>query len=285
MRKITICILLIFLIKYINAQENDSLVTVKQRNFSITTGYSQLRMLDKQVSPLMYRGDIVPLEIGYCVQSNKTYYGINAYLIPLFGVIKNVRHNELVYNQTLPNDEGVIGNKSFKNNYSAIFQEDISIWYQRKLRTNSTKKLDIYIGGEFKHYLNLSFTPSAVFMMHELSLNPKITFFKNLNKTSNFTSSFSFPLTGIMVRLPYANDPADGKHGNFLSTYIMGSEFFTPLSYQRVNFDFCYKKQFSEKWSIALSYRFDWFHYSEKRGITAYENKILVSFIKKLKSK
>ena len=274
-----------FMVKGLSAQNADSSIISRQRYFMLTTGYSQLRMLDKQVSPLIYRADIVPLGIGYYVLSEKKIWGIHTELIPFIGLVSSIRHDELNYNIPSVNNEGELENEKLKLKHASFFQQEICVWYQRRIQNAQIFRSKFYVGCEFKHYLHLSLHPVARLVMNEIGINPKLTIIRDINERSSYNLSFSFPLTGIMVRLPYANDPADGKHGDFSATYLMGSEFFTPLSYQRLNFAFGYNTKLSKKWDLGIAYKFDWFHYSKKRGITAYENQILVLFTKKLKNK
>jgi hypothetical protein len=251
----------------------------------LTTGYSQLRMLDKQVSPLLYRADIVPLGIGYQVLSDNKILGIHAELIPFIGLVSSIRHEELNYNISSVNNEGELEMKELKLKHASFFQQEIGIWYQRRIQNTQLFKSKVYVGGEFKHYLHLSLNPFARLVMNEIGINPKLTMIRSINERSSCTVSFSFPLAGIMVRLPYANNPADGKHGNFAATYLMGSDFFTPLSYQRMNLAFGYSTKLSKKWDVGFIYKFDWFRYSKNRGISAYENQIAVTFNKNLRNK
>jgi len=44
-----------FVVKGLSAQNADSIIISRQRYLMLTTGYSQLRMLDKQVSPVSLR--------------------------------------------------------------------------------------------------------------------------------------------------------------------------------------------------------------------------------------
>jgi hypothetical protein len=213
------------------------------------------------------------------------FWGINSELIPFVSLLSSVRHDKLIYNITSTNNNGEIENLEFIVKQTNFFQQEICVWYQRKIKNTQVFKSKLFVGGEFKHYLHLAYTPSAVFMLNEIGINPKITLIREINERSSFNASFSFPITGIMVSLPYSNDPADGEHGNAIATYFMGSIFFSPLSYQRVNLDFGYNMKLSKKWDIAITYKFNWSHYSKNRGKTAYENQIVVSFMKNLKNK
>jgi hypothetical protein len=283
MKKICILFFILIIVQSVFAQLPDSLANDRKASFKLITGYSNLRMLDLQVSPLLYRADIVPLGIGYQALSDNCFWGVDAELLPFLALFRNVRHNQRDFIFSVINEDGVSEDVTSTLKYSSIFQQNINFWYQTRILRAKSSKNKIYLGGEFRHYFNLSFTPSAVFFMNELSLNPSITFIREIGENSSIYSGFSFPLTGLMVRLPYANDPADGEHGNFGATYAMGSNFFTPISFQRINFAFGYKTRLSKKWDIDFAYKFSWYNYPENRGITAYENKISIAFNRKLK--
>jgi hypothetical protein len=64
MRIITTLLINLSTIQGIYAQQIDSSRTVQKRNFILSTGYTHLRMLDKQVYPLLYKANTVPLTIN-----------------------------------------------------------------------------------------------------------------------------------------------------------------------------------------------------------------------------
>lgn len=285
MKRCVLLVLFSLIIQLVNAQQTDTSITVKKRFFCLSTGYNHMRMYDEQVSPLIYRADVVPLALGFQVITDKKFWGVHAELLPLIGTMRSVNYNERIFKIYSPNNNGELEYKESNLKQSGFFQQEINFWFQKRIRNEKWNKSKLFFGGEFKHYFHLAFTPSAVFVMNEMSLNPMFTIIRTINENSTFTSTISFPLTGMLVRLPYANDPADGKHGNVLSTYIMGLNFITPINYQRLNFVFGYNTKLSKKWNIGISYKFNWFHYSKNRGISAYENQFMVSFTKKLKTK
>jgi len=283
MKKICVLFFILIIAQSVFAQPPDSSANNRKAIFKLFTGYSNLRMLDLQVSPLLYRADIVPIGIGYQALSDNCFWGVDAELLPFAGLLRSVRHDQRDFTFTEINENGETEDVTSTLKYSSIIQQNINFWYQTRILRSKPSKNKFYLGGEFRHYLNLSFTPSAIFFMNELSLNPSITFIREIGENSSIYTGFSIPLIGLVVRLPYANDPADGENGTFAATYAMGSNFFTPLSFQRINFAFGYKTHLSKKWDIDFAYKFSWYNYPENRGITAYENKISIAFNRKLK--
>jgi hypothetical protein len=162
-----------------------------------------------------------------------------------------------------------------------IIQDELNIQYLRQMQSKVSTHSEWYVGGILKEYFSLSMG-AIVFVHSEVSLNPSVFYCFTLNEKSNIFSSLSLPVIGIITRLPYSNDPADGKNGPFVSSYTLGTKFATLNKYQRVNFDLAYKYILNNKWSIAANYRFYWFHYSVNRGITAYDNAFHLQFDRKL---
>ncbi len=105
-----------------------------------------------------------------------------------------------------------------------------------------------------------------------------------INENTQFESSISIPLAGIMVRMPWANDPTDGEHGVLVSTYRMGTKFFLPNEYQRINLNFSYEKKLKKNWGIGMVYSLYWLHYNKFRHVSAYSNSFSILLSKTLKN-
>ncbi len=60
--KHTAILLILFSSQFTMAQDS---IQVKSRKLTYSIGYSHLRMLDKQVTPLIYNANIIPIKIGY----------------------------------------------------------------------------------------------------------------------------------------------------------------------------------------------------------------------------
>ncbi len=269
-------ILTFFLIPVLSWAQDDQ----KRRSMTYGLGYSHLRMLDRQVSPLLYQSNNIPLYIGFQCD-NKNLFNVDFSLN--VGAHRPVEFESRSVVRRYPDDEGGIINEQIDVGSFPLIQQEFNISYHFQL-PSPVDKLSYYAGLNLKEYFLLSITPTAIFSMNEISVNPSFIARYEIDEQSTVWAKASTPLAGLMVRLPYANDPADGEHGSFISVYTMGTRVFTPRTYLRANLSLGYQKSFSERWNIGFQYDFVWLRYTEKRGITAYNNSLMVKLSKTLKS-
>jgi hypothetical protein len=181
--------------------------------------------------------------------------------------------------------DGQLESLDFTLGYTFHFQNQMNINYLIRLEKLSNDKLNIYAGGLFKQYFFISMTFAPVFLMSELSLGPKAYLDYRLNESVRLYSSVSVPVMSLVTRLPYSLDPSNGKNNNFIAVYRRGSDFTSVNSYQRINFEVAVQKQLNTKWAASAEYTFNWFHYSERVGIKAYDNSIHFKLTRYLKTK
>ncbi len=255
----------------------------KSRDITYKIDYSHLRFMDRQVTPLLYSGNIFGGQIG--LESNKSTrkMGINFSLG--LGTVKSVDYKNRTFVRPHTNLEGAPVETAIELSGIPMIQQEFNIWYLKRWKKVGSSKTQFFIGGNFKEFFYLSIGPSAVFMMNEFSLNPVLKAIHRLNSSTILSSSLSVPLTGAIVRLPYANDPADGKNGTFGSVYTMGTKIFTPIEFQKVNFNIGLEKVISTNWKASVIYDFYWERYTTIRGLTAYNNGLSIKFSKTLNAK
>jgi len=135
---------------------------------------------------------------------------------------------------------------------------------------------------QLKQFFYISFPDVPILVLSELSINPAIQLKYNFNHL-NMQSSLSVYAAGIITRLPYSNNPTDGRHNYFISTLLMGSEFMTIKDFQRINFQQAFVYRLNNKWSGGIEYDFYWYNCNKNKSIKAYDNAIAVKFIRKIK--
>jgi hypothetical protein len=256
---------------------------VPHKAMAYSLGYSHLRIQDTQVSPFIYSSNNIPINIGFLKRKNNSIFAVDFHLD--LGNIKNKTHPDRLFYLNSTNNEGEVEVNEYEMSNFSIIQEGLTISYLRKTNLINNEKFDLYLGGKVNQYFLLSFTVLPIFVISELTINPTAYLNYTLSKTTKMSASMSFPIAGIMSRLPYSNDPADGKHGSFISVYTTGTKFSHPGNYQKIDFSFMYSKQLNKRWEINYIYGFQWLHYSQNRGVKAYNNQFAVQFNRKFKSK
>lgn len=274
-RKLSLTIFTLFVFQLCSAQEGSMLA---QKELRFGTGFGHLRMLDRQVSPLIYQSNLLPVEVGFAVEKKHRLeldFGLN------IGGNRSRNFAERTVVRSTPDNEGNLKDSLILIGNVPIIQQAFNFHYYWKVPTAS-KDLTLLAGFGLREFFSISFSPTAIFVINEVSLNPAVQARYQWSDDVRISASLSVPLTGIMVRLPYANDPADGKHGNFGAVYSMGTRLFSPLNYQKVNFRAAYSRSLGERWRFEAGYQFYWLKYQEKGGVTAYQNNLQFTFSKSL---
>jgi len=261
---------------------NDS--TEKRYTYlSFGTGYSQFRMIDRKVSPLMYSSQQSPNWFSFANITENAIFKANLNFVYNFTSPDEFKERSFLISS--PNHNGVIREDTATFFKSSLIQDELTVEYLRLISANETGKLKLYFGGQLKQYFSYSSTQAPVFVFSEISLNPSLLLRYRFSDTFESQSGLSVPLASLITQMPYSNDPTDGKHNYFISTFLMGSNFASLNRFQRINFHQSLQKRFNHRWAVALDYDFYWFHYRNDSDINAYDNSVTVKLLISLNSK
>jgi hypothetical protein len=138
MRYTATIILMIFSLGLIQAQDTDSFHSDKSHYFSLYTGFSRYIERDDAMSPFIFRGHSLPIELSY------SYFGSKSHQI-FYANFDNLR---LI--SSLPNDDnaGLI-------HYVKSINIQMGYSYLRRAFRSAKYKSDFYFGGEINSLLNL----------------------------------------------------------------------------------------------------------------------------------
>lgn len=253
-----------------------------EKSFEIGLGMEHMRMLDRQVSPLVYQSNLISAKTGFANLNPKRWVSLNFDLAP--GALSARDFDQRSIIREYPDENGELQQETYELNVAPIIKQHLSFNYLHHLPITS-QKFDFYAGAGLDENFMISFTPTAIFFFQNATINPSFGALYSLNENQFLTFKISSPLTGIVIRMPYANDPSDGKHGNFGSVYTMGTAWSNPSQFQKVSFDLAYSRLTNKKWNLKVQYQFEWMHYAPKRGTTSYSNQLSVFLTKKRISK
>lgn len=259
-------------------------ITEKRYTYlSLGTGYSQFRMIDRKVSPLMYSSSQSPNWLSFANITENSIFKANLNFVYSFTSPHEFKERSFIISS--PNHNGVIREDTATFSKSSLIQDELTVEYLRLISANETGKLKLYFGGQLKQYFSYSSTQAPVFVFSEISLNPSLLMRYRFSDTFESQSGLSVPLASLITQMPYSNDPTDGKHNYLISTFLMGSNFASLNRFQRINFHQSLQKRFNHRWAVALDYDFYWFHYRNNCDINAYDNSVTVKLLISLNSK
>jgi hypothetical protein len=259
-------------------------ITEKRYTYlSLGTGYSQFRMIDRKVSPLIYSSSQSPNWLSFANITENSIFKANLNFVYNFTSPDEFKERSFIFSS--PNHNGVIREDTANFFKSSLIQDELTVEYLRLISANETGKLKLYFGGQLKQYFSYSSTQAPVFVFSEISLNPSLLMRYRFSDTFESQSGLSVPLASLITQMPYSNDPTDGKHNYLISTFLMGSNFASLNRFQRINFHQSLQKRFNHRWAVALDYDFYWFHYRNNSDINAYDNSVTVKLLISLNSK
>jgi len=264
----------------VSSQEN-TVNPIPDKHLTFGAGYSQLMLLDKQVSPLIYKAHFFPVSLEY---TKKTYNGMMNFKFKLANGFTGPKHFKERDRLIIYTDNNGVFQEyiyTMKNNY--IVLNEINFEYVWKINSLTNDKTSFYVGGQTKQFFLFSFTDVPLFVHNELSINPSFVATYELMGLKCL-SRISFFAVGAITKLPYSNNPVDGEHNYFVSTFRMGTEFSTIKDYQRINLHQSIMKTINNKWAIGLNYNFYWYSCPRYNNSKAYNNSFSLIFTRKLQS-
>jgi hypothetical protein len=196
-----------------------------------------------------------------------------------YGLLSPRDFKERNFTNTSPNHNGVIREYNVTFTGSSLFQDELNIEYLRIINSNAEGNFNLYFGGLLKQYFSYSQTSVPVFVFSEISLNPTLMLNYRISESFESQTQISVPLASVITQMPYANDPTDGKHNYFISTFLMGSRFAYPDRFQRINFHQSFQKRLNQRLTAALEYNFYWFHYRNVTDLNAFDNSVNIKLI------
>ena len=250
---------------------------------AIGTGYSQFSMIDRKVSPLVYGSAQSPNCLSFYQSSERSIFRADIDFI--YSYLSPKDFSERSFINVGPNHNGTLREQAITFTKSSLIQDEITIEYLRLLKKNENGKMNLFFGGRFNQYFSYASTQAPVFVFSELSLNPSLLLRYRFNETVESQTGLSVPLLSLITQMPYSNDPTDGEHNYFVSSFLMGSHLASLNRFQRVNFQQSLIKKFNHRWAVALDYNFYWFHYRNESDINAYSNSITAKVLISLNSK
>jgi hypothetical protein len=258
----------------------------KESNYkylSFGTGYSQFRMIDRKVSPLVYSSVQSPNIFTFQNEKERSIFRVS--LNFEYSFISPVEYSERIFSLSQPNHDGVLNESNRSFSKSSLIQDEINAEYLRLISTDESGKFNLFLGAQLKQYFSYSETPVPMFVFSELSLNPSLLLRYRFNNSLEIQTGFSTPLVSLITQMPYANDPTDGVHNHFVSTFLMGTYLTSINRFQRINFSQSIIKKFNNRWAVGLDYNFYWLHYGNVNDINAYDNSVTIKIMISLNSK
>jgi hypothetical protein len=281
MRHIAIILFLIFYLGLVQAQEIDSIHLNKSHIFSIHTGFSKHIERDDAMSPFIYRGHSMPIEIRYRYFNSKNRQTFKA------------SFNNLRLKSSIPDYKN-----TGLNHYVQSTNLQLGYSYMHRAFRFSQNQTDLYFGGEINSLLNLrqhAYINSNEFLMldqfNSLGMKAQVEKRFSNNKQVAFVS-LNIPVVSYVLMGDTYNayvgkkiDPLMNYSGSMLLYMAKKGDFvsFNKLVYFKTDFSFV---QFiGSHIGIEFKYSLRYYKFTQYQDINYsknLQNQFLIGIVGKL---
>lgn len=123
---------------------------------SLGTGYSQFRMIDRKVSPLIYSSGQSPNWLSFANITENAIFKANLNFVYSFTSPDEFKERSFLVSS--PNHNGTLREGTMSFTKSSLIQDELTIEYLRLINVNESGKLKLYFGGQLKQYFSYSST-------------------------------------------------------------------------------------------------------------------------------
>lgn len=240
------------------AGENDTTKIKSRHLFSINSGYSNQKIRDEAMSPFMYKGGTVPIEVNY-QYSGKTS-------LQLFAV----QFNQLNLKPGIPD----YSNPGLIHHVKSI-SIDLRYAYLHRLTSFSKLNMKLFCGGEFNSFLNARdhfFTADNDYLMVDCFNSFSLSAFlekKFKDKNQLLLLNVAVPIVSyVLMRQTYNAyvgekiEPLDlGK--NVLCQLIKNGDFVSVTKLFDFRADLTYVRYLGKHFGYNLKYSFHYYKFTQ----------------------
>lgn len=276
MIKNVLCIISFLLAGLIcNAQTNDSLLG---NSWNINMGYQNFRILDKNISPLIYVSNNGV--IGFQFEKIKRQRVWNIGLSFSFGnnQPKHFGQREYLYYSGYSVDGSRDSVVYIINPTLSFLHTNIYYSYLWKI---STKPIIMFLGATCTESYCYSGIGGNTWFFNQASLMPLFRTERSIIKNKyKINTELSIPICSWLLRQSYYIDPSISEESYFKAYLKKGSSVATINKFQQANFKCTIKYQLSNKHQMGLSYLFSWLNYSNipNRNLRMYHNTVFINY-------
>jgi hypothetical protein len=239
------------------ASEKDSVRLHTRYLFSLNSGYSNQINRDETISPFIYKGATLPLEVNYQC-SNKS--GLQLFAFQFSQTRLRSKINEYP-------DFGIV-------HHIKSMTVDLRYSYLTRLTSFSILNLDLFLGGEFNSYLNTRdhfFTTVNNYLMIDCfnSLAVSTALKKQFNKNNQILFKVSVPVVSyVLMRQTYNAYVGEKTESlnlgkNVLSQLIRNGDFVSVSKLFDLRADLTWVKNIGKHFGFNFKYSFHYYKFTQ----------------------
>ena len=258
----------------LNARSQDSLTN---KHLQLSLGYQHLRMMDKNVSPLVYASNNGQLQVGFTKEKKSNRW----WIVTCVSVGSNQSSRFGKREATVFDDFDIHGERD-----STLYELNPTLSYLginlefdfSKARRGFGSK--VYYGFKILERYQYSALGADTWFVNQISLMPSLHIGIIEKKRSQLVCNISFPLLSNIVRQPFAYDPSLPEKSYF-KAYLKTGSFFTSINQlQQLNTSLTSEHKLSNEHHLGVLFQFNWTRLSNIQDghYTAYSNSLSVYY-------
>lgn len=255
-----------------------SLAQEKENQWDFKLGYENIRLLDRQNSPLVYSAHAGVVSVDFSSIKPQSVWGLS--LSTAIGNSQAKRFGQRIVD--IYDDYDIYGEREFSTVYGnpalSYVHIHLAYAYQRKVVISHK---NFQVGAKIGNDFFLSGIGLDTWFFNNLSLSPLISTQFELKNGSRIPVKLSFPIASYVVREPFGKDPSIPLDNYIEANIKTGASMATLDKFQKIEFTAGYRSNWQSKWNLGLDYTFYWYHYAKPDHLRTYSNQFTLVLYKK----
>lgn len=235
----------------------------------ISVGTVTLRTLDRQASPLRYKGVIQPLfGLRYGHESDRSRFNLR--LSGGTGTMNPERFGARSYSTPFPDG------KTFTYQISSVmYHANLEADYLRRVNSGDNSQGSLWVGGAIQEAAwYADEVANFPWIVNTATVAPVVQYDYRLQPRHTFTIRVDMAVFGLVTRAIYANFPKSTHDTNVKALFKQGTKTASIANMGNVNLQVGYGFRVSPRISLGATYRARYFNYPSPRPIRAVSNSI-----------
>lgn len=260
--------------------QTDSVEKIRTRKASYGVGYSHTRFQDNHTSPYKYKCDNIPFHFRYTIENPKNVFEYN--FNGIIGFNNHIENPEISLSHPEKSSKDLPDIDEYELTSPILFQQYASVRYYARIYQFSSRRINIYAGGEFREQFLSSMSVGPTFTSVDLGLNISMLLTHDFKEDHSIRLYYSSPLVGMRVYLPNANIVDAVKNGPDGSLSSANITQIIPWKHQRTNYSIEYVRNLSSEWSVGCEFCIFKYTFEDEELVKFYDNSLTIKLTKTL---
>lgn len=244
-----------------------------ENRVGLALGIGNVKYLDQNTSPLIYRSRPKNVRLFYNLESNTFLFAFDLDL-KIGSNVPKYHPSRTMYFQ----EEDYTGKKEDKKFPAggSLMAGRISIGTYYKISSTQESTFKIAVGGRISNELFYPQGWTASGLFNSLSFSPEGLAQHWIDEHNSITASIHVPVVALLTRPTYDNT-VSRPDKTTVEGFFENSRWVSPKSFLAPAFGIRYDYQFNQHWGAALNYEFGWYSIDTPQPFRATQQTLLAN--------